>query len=72
MLRHNIIASFKDTRKGMHGIRIAAGASTGKTGPYPDVDVNDTSTRQDAPRRPGADVLGTYNTPVVVGGNGGT
>lgn len=72
MIRHNIVACFRDTRTGILGLHPAATASAGKTGPYPALDPNDTSTRQDAPRRPGANVLGTYHTPVVVRANGRT
>lgn len=67
MLRYNILACGRDTSEGVRAPRRST--HNRKTGPYPsDADNGCGPAGNDkAPRRPGANVLGTANTPVIVG-----
>lgn len=65
MVRYNTIACRSDTRDGFLRPRAAINARARKTGPYPALRWNEADERG-GPRRPGADALGTYTTPVVV------
>lgn len=72
MYRYNLISFGNDTREGIRGRQFSIAIGTGKTGPYPPRADNDIRVGQDAPRRPGANVLGTVYTPVVVQHSGTT
>lgn len=63
MLRHNVFACARDMREGVRKPRMLM---TGRTGPFPPLDVSGRSTLGGNPRRPSDNALGTANEPVIV------
>lgn len=71
MVHYNLIACRRNTRDGVLRPRAAMNARARKTGPYPALECNESEERG-GPRRPGADTLGTFKNPVVVGRSAAT
>lgn len=71
MFHYNAMTSVRETREGFRSPRAVMHARTRKTGPYPQVELNESGEHRES-RRPGTDVLGTLATPVVVGGSRAT